>query len=227
MRFFWSPKPPPPPPPPAVTASFETLAPLLLLLLLPLFFVWRSTRRSATAVAPKKRVPSLSDQSYSNLLSKHTDALARMRDAYVRAGGMVDVHTEPFLLRFLVGRDENEEEATRNLLETTKWRQMTGATEARAKILAGTPLLKLHPAVREICLHFPVLPSHGYARDGGPVSIFVHDGFHPPALMAKLTPEEYLCGVVALFEFSMVRGSKPPKLPLPLLNCPAPSLYHY
>jgi len=181
----------------------EALAPVLLVLLLPLFLLWRSTRRPATGVAKGKRI--LSDQSFSDLLAKHSDALARMRAAYMAAGGIVDAYTEPFLLRFLVGREENEEEATRSLVETTQWRKSTGAADARAKILAGTPLLKLHYAVREISLHFPILPSHGYARDGGPVSIFVHDGFHPPALMAKLTPEEYLHGVVAFFEYSMVQ----------------------
>eukprot|EP00967_Tisochrysis_lutea_P087201 scaffold123264_cov31-Tisochrysis_lutea.AAC.2 len=185
-----------------VEVYLMAIASLIVLSLLPLLLL----RRRASSPRPRpNKVDLAASSSLSQLLHQHADAIRRLREVYVRVGGKADEYIEPFLLRFILATAGDEQEAAEWLTETTQWRLRTGAEEVRAKVLEGSCLFDLHPAVGIITTNFPCLVSHGHAHDGGPVSIFVHDGFDPPTLMGKLSPEEYLSGVVAMFEYNMVQ----------------------
>jgi len=206
----WTKRAAPEAPAPARLTDHTPVVVGLLALLLPLLLLWWGRRRRSTGGPPQKRLTSspLSSTSLVALLSTNAKALSRMRAAFVGAGGVPDEFIDNFFLRFLVGNDGDEEAATRQLVSTTEWRKNsgTGAADFRAKVLAGTPLMELHPGIPMLFGHFPCLVGHGWAHDGGPLNIYVHDGFEPVALMEKLSAEDYRCAVTACLEVRTSRA---------------------
>jgi hypothetical protein len=207
----------------SAAAPLPTAAPAILLLLV--FFVFRvlrsSTRSRVAADAGEHLSEGLKTQSpqaatslslqtatsLSQLLTEHEAALTRMGAAQVAAGGVLDDGSGPYLLRFLLASGGDEAEATRRLVETTRWRHLEGAAEFRARVIAGSTLLDVHPAVRVMLSSLPSLIGHG-SMEASPLNIISFTGFDPQALMARMSPSEYHAACIALIEFGAVHADR-------------------
>ena len=115
--------------------------------------------------------------------------LDRVRAAYAEVGSL-DELWEPFLTRFLVAADWDEEEAMRKLLVTATWRRDHGAAGIRRKFTKGFKLSE-HPAFMRQLSTIGMALTHRRANDGDVFSLGQIGSFDPDAWLNALSDDDF------------------------------------
>ena len=97
------------------------------------------------------------------------EALDEARRVYLAAGGVLDELWQPMLLRFLVAHGWSVDKATSQLQATAQWRESSGASALRRRLLDGARILEL-PFVLDNQQIVWYLPSLASTHEGDPIS---------------------------------------------------------
>ena len=141
----------------------------------------------------------IDDTPLSELVAEHEHALQMLRQAFLDAGGELDAHTDPWLLRFLVAVNGHISQGVEWIKRTTAWRIKSGMVERRRQVLAGKTMLEDRDVIR--LLQFtPLLISHRTGAHDGPLSILHVGGFDPPRWMAGQGASEFISAGYTILE---------------------------
>ena len=156
--------------------------------------------RDRAASATRSRREATANSFQMNSLTPAQEAiLARARQTFLDNGGDLDHLERPFLLRFLVGNNWNEQAATRQLEATARWRARDGASEIRRKLLAGAKPAE-HTALLRLLSTIGIAPSHRTTARGNILSILHVGSFDPERWFGVLNDRDFADAALHLFE---------------------------
>ena len=136
--------------------------------------------RARPSIHPKLAPPPMEDLNLDQLTAAQTDAVARARDIYEDAGGVLDSMYEPFLVRFLLLHKWRPASAAKMLKATAKWRKAEGADTIRAKLIAAAADgsgesssfgFAQFPYSQAMLQRVLLIPSVGYTKTGDVVNV--------------------------------------------------------
>ena len=138
--------------------------------------------------------------SFDDLTPSQRTKLDRVKLAYEREGGELDELWQPFLLRFLVGCEWNEEDTLKKLLPTVAWRRDGGATRVRNKIKSGWKLGR-HEGLVRMFSTLSVAVRHRRTFTGDLLTIADIGSLEPDLWLDRVSAEDFADVCLHLFEY--------------------------
>ena len=129
--------------------------------------------------------------------------LARGRTAYLGAGGELDELWEPFLLRFYVNYNWNEEVALEKMTATARWRRDQSVDAIRRRYASGKKLGQ-HPSYTTLLNAIGAGFGHRRALDGDMLSVVAIGHFSPDVWFRTQSDDEYYEISLHVFEWLML-----------------------